>query len=366
MNVRKIFRIIFRIIVTLIGLVIGYFLADKLLGSSLITIENEILDFGVKILASIIFGLILYFISGRLEEVLKSVVKEIETELSKQPLFVVIIATIGLILGLIIAFLVSQIILSFNLGFIGSVLSLIVYVVLGYLGLSTSVRNSDYLLNMFKDYQWDKKGKSNNDLDLPERKIEPKVLDTSAIIDGRILEIAKSDFLEGPLILPVFVLEELQHIADSSDSLKRNRGRRGLEVINAIQELHTIDVIIVDRKYEEIAEVDSKLVRLALDEDAKIITNDFNLNKVAEVQGIKVLNINELANALKPVAIPGETMFVKIIKEGQEQDQGVAYLDDGTMIVIENGKSFIGESKEVLVTSVLQTNAGKMIFAKIK
>ena len=202
--------------------------------------------------------------------------------------------------------------------------------------------------------------------DKKAKNVEKKVLDTSAIIDGRILEIAKTDFLEGPLVLPVFILEELQHIADSSDSLKRNRGRRGLEVINNLQSLENIEVIILDKKYPEIIEVDSKLVKLALDEGYKIITNDFNLNKVAKVQGIKVLNINELANALKPIAIPGETMYVQIIKEGQEQDQGIAYLDDGTMIVIENGKDLIGQAKEVTVTSVLQTNAGKMIFAKVK
>ena len=167
-------------------------------------------------------------------------------------------------------------------------------------------------------------------------------------------------------MLPLFILEELQHIADSSDSLKRNRGRRGLEVMNGLRELKQIEVIIVDKMYEEIEEVDSKLIKLAIDDKAKIITNDFNLNKVAEVQGVPVLNINELANSLKPIAIPGETMYVQIIKQGQESNQGVAYLDDGTMIVIENGKSHIGESKEVIVTSVLQTNAGKMIFAKIK
>lgn len=368
MNIRKIFRVVFRFLIILIGLILGYLLSNAFLESDLIFVENRVLNFGIKILTSLIFALIFYFISGRLEELLKLLIKEIESELYEVPLSEIVLAAIGLMFGLLIAFLISQIVLSFKLGFFGSVISLLIYIIFGYLGLSLSVKNKDSILNIFKENQFSVRNRDKdekNDLVINLDK-SAKVLDTSAIIDGRILEIAKSDFLEGPLILPVFVLEELQHIADSSDSLKRNRGRRGLEVINAIQELQTIEVIIVDRKYEEISEVDSKLVRLALDENAKIITNDFNLNKVAEVQGIKVLNINELANALKPVAIPGETMYVQIIKEGQEQNQGVAYLDDGTMIVVENGKKHIGESKEVLVTSVLQTNAGKMIFAKIK
>ena len=193
-----------------------------------------------------------------------------------------------------------------------------------------------------------------------------KILDTSAIIDGRIVDICKTGFLEGVIVVAGFVLEELQHIADSPDLLKRNRGRRGLDILNKIQKEMDIPVQIYEGDFEELSEVDSKLVRLSKVLNGKIITNDFNLNKVCELQGITVLNINELANAVKPVVLPGEEMTAQIIKDGKEIGQGVAYLDDGTMIVVEGGKRHIGETIEVLVTSVLQTAAGRMIFAKPK
>jgi uncharacterized protein YacL len=193
-----------------------------------------------------------------------------------------------------------------------------------------------------------------------------KILDTSAIIDGRIEDISETGFLEGTLIIPQFVLKELQHIADSSDSLKRNRGRRGLDILHKLQKNVDISVQIIEKDFPGIKEVDAKLVELGKFQNAKIITNDFNLNKVAELQGVQVLNVNKLANALKPVVLPGEIMNVYIIKEGKEYGQGVAYLDDGTMVVIDNARNSIGQNVEVSVTSVLQTTAGRMIFGKIK
>jgi len=196
-------------------------------------------------------------------------------------------------------------------------------------------------------------------------KARPKILDTSVIIDGRIADIADSGFIEGTLVVPVFVLEELQHIADSSDVLKRNRGRRGLDILNRMQKDENVTVQIVDKTFDD-QEVDSKLIRLAQAMDATILTNDFNLNKVAELHGVEVLNINELANALKPVVLPGEEMTVHVIKDGKESGQGVAYLDDGTMVVVDGGRRYIGDYVDVLVTSVLQTSAGRMIFAKMK
>lgn len=196
--------------------------------------------------------------------------------------------------------------------------------------------------------------------------IEHKILDTSVIIDGRIADICKTGFIEGTLVIPEFVLEELQHIADSSDLLKRNRGRRGLDILNKIQKELDVKVLIYEGDFEEITEVDSKLVRLAKVLRGKVVTNDFNLNKVCELQGVPVLNINDLANAVKPVVLPGEEIVVQVIKDGKENGQGVAYLDDGTMIVVEGGREFIGTHVEVLVTSVLQTSAGRMIFAKPK
>ncbi len=193
-----------------------------------------------------------------------------------------------------------------------------------------------------------------------------KILDTSVIIDGRITDVCETGFLEGVFILPQFILQELQHIADAPDPMKRARGRRGLDILHKIQKMSRITVRIVDEDFPKIKEVDAKLVALAKLLNAKVITNDFNLNKVAELQGVSVLNINELANSLKPVVLPGEAMKVFILKEGKEYNQGVAYLDDGTMVVVENGRRLIGKNSEVTVTSVLQTTAGRMIFSKLK
>jgi uncharacterized protein YacL len=193
-----------------------------------------------------------------------------------------------------------------------------------------------------------------------------RVLDTSVIIDGRIADISETGFLQGNLIVPRFVLDELQHIADSADSMKRSRGRRGLDILNRMQRSAGINIEIMDQDFPKLKGVDAKLVALAKKMNAKIITNDFNLNKVAELQGIKILNVNELANALKPVVLPGETMTVKIIKEGKEPGQGVAYLDDGTMIIVDHAQKHQGANVEVLVTSVLQTTAGRMIFSELK
>lgn len=193
-----------------------------------------------------------------------------------------------------------------------------------------------------------------------------KILDTSVIIDGRIAEVCESGFLEGVFILPQFILQELQYIADSPDSIKRARGRRGLDVLHKIQKMSQITVRIIDEDFPKIKEVDTKLVALAKLMNAKVITNDFNLNKIAQLQGVAVLNINELANSLKPVVLPGETMKIFILKEGKEYNQGVAYLDDGTMVVIENARKLIGKNADVTVTSVLQTTAGRMIFSKLK
>jgi uncharacterized protein YacL len=193
-----------------------------------------------------------------------------------------------------------------------------------------------------------------------------KILDTSVIIDGRIADVCETGFLEGVFILPQFILQELQHIADASDTMKRARGRRGLDILHKIQKMSRITVRIVDEDFPKIKEVDAKLVALAKLLNAKVITNDFNLNKVAELQGVSVLNINELANSLKPVVLPGEAMKVFILKEGKEYNQGVAYLDDGTMVVVENARRLIGKNSDVTVTSVLQTTAGRMIFSKLK
>jgi len=196
--------------------------------------------------------------------------------------------------------------------------------------------------------------------------VSNKILDTSVIIDGRVADLCETGFLEGTFVLPQFILNELQHIADSSDQLKRGRGRRGLDVLAKIQKMVDIEVNIIEEDFPHIKEVDSKIVMLAKKMNAKVITNDLNLSRVAELQGVRVLNINELCNALKPVVLPGEQLRVFVLKEGKEAGQGVAYLDDGTMIVVDNAKRFIGSNVTVVVTSVLQTQAGRMIFARLK
>jgi uncharacterized protein YacL len=196
----------------------------------------------------------------------------------------------------------------------------------------------------------------------PQRRY--KVLDTSVIIDGRIADICETGFMDGTLVIPQFVLKELQLVADSADSMKRNRGRRGLDILQKIQKMSNVDVMISDVDFPEIREVDLKLIELARSLQGKIVTNDFNLNKVAQLRGVEVLNINELANSLKPVVLPGELMKVFILKEGKEYNQGVAYLDDGTMVVVDNARKMIGKTIDIVVTSVLQTTAGKMIFGR--
>ena len=217
------------------------------------------------------------------------------------------------------------------------------------------------------------RGKDEFSLVIPYIKFERRdqveelvILDTSVIIDGRVADICQAKFITGRLVIPRFVLRELQQIADSQDALKRNRGRRGLDILNKVQKSSYIDVKIAEEDFPEITEVDAKLIKLAKVLGGKILTNDYNLNKIAELQQVTVLNINDLANALKPVVLPGEVLQVRIVKEGKEYNQGVAYLDDGTMIVVDNARYLIGQSVRVIVTSVLQTSAGRMIFAKLE
>ncbi|MCR4723555.1 MAG: TRAM domain-containing protein [Eubacteriales bacterium] len=192
----------------------------------------------------------------------------------------------------------------------------------------------------------------------------PKILDTSVIIDGKIYDILKTGFIDGPIVISTLVIEELQYIADSSDALKRNRGRRGLDILNLIQKELPLEVIVSDNNYDDIPDVDNKIIRLAKNMKGKVITNDYNLNKVAEIMGVEVLNINELANAVKTVVLPGEELRIHVLREGKEDRQGVAYLDDGTMIVVEDGRELIGKDITATVTSVLQTSAGKMVFVR--
>jgi uncharacterized protein YacL len=265
-------------------------------------------------------------------------------------------AAIGSILGILGASMISIVVarMTFAQPATGTFIQLMVLILMAYVGLLSGANKGEYLEltslgGIFSEGALRKSS---------------KVLDTSVIIDGRIADICKTGFLEGTLVVPHFVLRELQQIADSADSAKRNRGRRGLDVLEKIKSVPGVAVSIVEKDYPDVKEVDLKLIELAKEMSAKIVTNDFNLNKVSQLRGVDVLNINELANALKPVVLPGETMKVFILKEGKEYNQGVAYLDDGTMVVVDNARRMIGKTIATQVTSVLQTTAGKMIFGR--
>lgn len=279
----------------------------------------------------------------------------LETRIRRGQFKVIWGGTVGFFVGVFFGYLLGLIYQTFSQKEATEAFIRIFFLlVMPYLGYLVGSRRSEwfnpaYILSLFK-----------------ERGVRQsyKVLDTSVIIDGRIADICGAAFIEGTLVIPKFVLQELQKVADSSDSIKRQRGRRGLDVLDHLQKSAQVSVIISDVDYPEIKEVDSKLIELSKHLEAKIITNDFNLNKVAQFQGIPVLNINELANALKPMVLPGESIRVHILKEGKEKDQGVAYLDDGTMVVVDNSRKMIGQTVNITVTSVLQTTVGKMIFGR--
>lgn len=361
----KILRAIFVLLFTVLGIVLsrqGETVLALLLPNSVLT--ETILGITFMSLAAMlvggIFGAIIgSFISPYLIKSLFMFTSTVEKSLSAMSTQDLIAGTLGLFLGLIIANLVG---LAFgSVPYIGPYVSVALSIILGYLGMHLVVSKKSELagwLHLHAEGSFDKKKNKDHHTG--------KLLDTNVIIDGRVADIYRSGFLEGPIIVPVFVLEELQKIADSSDILKRNRGRRGLDILNHMKKNSKDDVIIVTNDFEDISEVDSKLVKLAREKNYKIVTNDYNLNKVAELQGVAVLNINDLAIAVKPAVIPGEQIFVQLVKSGKEEGQGVAYLEDGTMIVVENGSQCIGKEVPVIITSVLQTSAGKMIFAKLE
>ena len=266
-------------------------------------------------------------------------------------------AAVGSILGIIGAFLIGELIMRQEAlkHEVRTFVTLSLVFFMAYVGLMVGAAKGDYLeLSALGGIFSDK---------LARRDL--KILDTSVIIDGRIADVAETGFLTGTLIIPQFVLRELQQVADSADSSKRQRGRRGLDMLNRLQNNSSLDIQISETDFPSVREVDLKLIELGKQIDAVIVTNDFNLNKVAQLRGVNVLNINELANAVKPVVLPGEAMRVFILKEGKEYNQGVAYLDDGTMVVVDNARRLIGKNADIAVTSVLQTTAGKMIFGKI-
>lgn len=315
---------------------------------------------------SVIIGAIILYIAALfLTDYLINFIRWMEERLLKAPIGDLLFGTLGLVIGLIVAFLLGTAVNNIAILGIDSIVPVLLSIVLGYLGFQVGFKKRDELLQVFTpSKQASSKKKNTEEDETPVSVGTHKLLDTSVIIDGRIADISKTGFMEGILVVPQFVLTELQHIADSSDTLKRTRGRRGLDVLKTLQTERSTAVLIVEDDFDDVQEVDLKLVRLAKKMNGIVVTNDFNLNKVCDLHQVRVLNINDLANAVKPVVIPGEIMHVVIIKDGKEHNQGVAYLDDGTMIVVEGGKSYIGQAINVEVTSVLQTSAGRMIFAK--
>ncbi len=364
-------------IIMLIMAVAFVMIADQIVTTPYFSaeIEGEIFHgsiFGTTLLTviayiiGVVLGLLLgYIISPFVLRLIWKAIERIEIGLNDFESQDLIVGTLGLLFGLIIANLIG---LAFaRLPIIGAYGPIVFSIIFGYAGMSIAIRKRNDIIGLVGALRI---GKQNKETAAAAHKhadtdFSGKLLDTSSIIDGRIAEICSTGFLEGPLLVPVFVLEELQLIADSSDLLKRNKGRRGLDILKQMQEDNYVEVRIINDDFDDVQGVDSKLVRLGRKINAKVVTNDYNLNKVAALQGVVVLNINDLANALKPARIPGEQMEVLIVKSGKEENQGIAYLDDGTMIVVENGQKYIGSTVPVTVTSVLQTLAGRMIFVKI-
>lgn len=358
-----------KLLSAIIGIIIGYqtsyFLIENGILSKLInkTITSPY-DYIISSVFAAICGLILLFLTPYIIDTVNKISKNLLKKLKSYSVWDLVLGIAGLIVALVIAMLLSIPINNITIpDILKNVIIILIYIVLIYVLVSLATLKRSEIQNLFKsisEKDKEKEPKKN------KHDLKIKILDTSAIIDGRILDIFKSGFIEGVLVIPEFVLSELRHVADSADDLKRQRGRRGLDILGRIQTELNLEVRVVDKDYQQIDEVDVKLVKLAFDMGGKIITNDFNLNKIAQFQGVSVLNVNELANAVKTILLPGEEMEILIIKEGKENNQGIGYLDDGTMIVVQGGKKYIGENKSIMVTSVLQTAAGRMVFAKPK
>ena len=336
---RRVIRIILGLVGVSVGMALAWttvpILADR--GIELIGYQ----DIVIYTLFGIVFGLLFFVLSNRLIQFTVDFIKLVEHKLQEVPVTDILFGVSGLIVGLFVSYLVTIPFRQIQIGWLALTLTILIYLFFGYLGISITTKR-------WRELDWSdllhKVRKDRHGQDVVAS--QPKILDTSVIIDGRIFDICKTGFVEGPLVIPAFVLEELRHIADSSDALKRNRGRRGLDILNQIQKELDIPVRIYEKDIDDVQEVDSKLLKLGQILKGMVITNDYNLNKVAEFQGVPVLNINELANALKPVVLPGEEMLVQVIKDGKEMGQGIAYLDDGTMIVVDGGKKYVGESIE--------------------
>lgn len=338
---------IIKISFSILGAVTGFTILRTIFISNDINL-GENFKVIIFVLFSSAFCAIFYFMATKIIGFVGGFIDKVENGIQSITLSEMLLGALGLIVGLIVANLISIPIIKIQI--IGVPFAVIINILFGLTGIGLSLRKrNENFFDLFKENKT-----------LPN---VPKIIDTSTIIDGRILDICSSGFMDGELVVPSFVLEELRHIADSEDSLRRARGRRGLDILNLLQKDSSQVVRIEEFDYSNI-EADEMLLKASLKLKGKLVTIDYNLSKVAALKGIKVLNINELANAVKPIALPGEEMNVQVVKEGKEAGQGVAFLEDGTMIVIEGGKKYLGETVPVMVTSVLQTSAGRMVFAK--
>ncbi|GMR70590.1 PIN/TRAM domain-containing protein [Aerococcus viridans] len=392
----RFWKILSRVLIVILGSSIGYYVLPLLWD-----MININISFFYYPLFNIVLGaIILFLIYGLTQPLLMRFFRNIERDMRQLSIEKLLVSAVGVIIGLVLAWLVNIPLVAIGWPFISNILPIVLTIVLGVLGFYIFSNKSAEIMEMLtrfpqvrrsestntaiaEDVQSDKETQESNistpseGLDIytdallslrqaADEAYQPyKILDTSVIIDGRILDVLKAGFIEGVIVVPNFVLKELQYIADSADSLKRVRGRRGLDILNQIQALDDVVVDFYAGDFDDESEVDLKLLRLAKLVDGVVVTNDYNLNKVSQFHKIKVLNINELANSLKSVVIPGETISVHIVKAGTERQQGVAYMDDGTMIVVEEGKHHIDETLSVEITSAIQTNAGRMVFAKI-
>lgn len=337
---------IIKISFSILGAITGFTILHTILLINFKIAEN--VKVPLLVLFSLVFCALFYFMAAKIIEIVSSFIDKIEKGIQNITLPELFLGAAGLILGLIVANLVSIPILKIQI--IGLPFAVIINILFGLMGVILSQRKkNENIMDIFKEQP-----SSRN----------TKLVDTCTIIDGRILDICNAGFLDGDIIIPAYVLEELRHIADSPDGLRRARGRRGLDILNLLQKDANHTVKIDETDFLDIQEVDEKLLKTAQKLKCKLVTIDYNLTKVAGLKGVQVLNINELANAVKPIALPGEEMNVLVVKDGKENGQGVGFLDDGTMIVIDGGKKYLGETVPIMVTSVLQTSAGRMVFAK--
>ena len=371
-------KIVIRLLLTILGAALGYSLGILIYMLAVSSFTEEMqasaktVEIATPVVGAVIVGALAFFISGRMVKNWGRIGQRLETNISRFSAFQLIGGGLGLILGLLAAYLISGLLDNIRILYLGTVLSVVAYIIFGGMFTLVGARLGKQLSERGSGYDVRTSGAAyfQNRRSAPRKRREaiPKIFDTSVLIDGRIMDLMKTGFIEGDIIIPEYVLTELRHLSDSADPMKKAKGRRGLAILKDIRSYYGIEIYNTysDKDWDGVEEVDMKLLRLAQKLDAKVVTNDFNLIQVAEIQEIPVLNINDVVNALRTVVIPGEDLMVSVIREGRENNQGVGYMPDGTMIVVEGGKSLIGNDINTEVTSVLQTASGRMIFAKPK